>query len=50
MIYQEIRRKRGTRRGFFQDILSLTKYFLFESWQHLIEFMLGDAPVFADSC
>ena len=48
--YQEIRCKRGTRRGFFQDILSLTKYFIFKSWQHLIEFMLGDAPVFADSC
>jgi hypothetical protein len=48
--YQEIRRKRGTRRGFFQDILSLTKYFLFDGWQHLIEFMLGDAPVFPDSC
>ena len=47
--YQEIRRKRGTRRGFFQDILSLTKYFLFKSWQHLIEFMLDDAPVFPDS-
>ena len=47
--YQEIRRKRGTRRGFFQDILSLTKYFVFESWQHLIEFMLDDAPVFANS-
>jgi hypothetical protein len=48
--YQEIRRKRGTRRGFFQDILSLTKYFVFKSWQHLIEFMLDDAPVFPDSC
>jgi hypothetical protein len=48
--YQEIRHKRGTRRGFFQDILSLTKYFLFKSWQHLIEFMLSDAPLFADSC
>ena len=47
--YQEIRRKRGTRRGFFQDILSLTKYFIFKSWEHLIEFMLGDAPVFPDS-
>jgi hypothetical protein len=48
--YQEIHRKRGTRRGFFQDILSLTKYFLFDSWQHLIEFMLGDTPVAPDSC
>jgi prenyltransferase beta subunit len=47
--YQEIRRKRGSRRGFFQDIISLTKYFIFKSWQHLIEFMLDDAPVFADS-
>lgn len=48
--YQQIRRKRGTRRGFFQDILSLTKYFVFDSWQHLIDFMLDDAPVFANSC
>ena len=38
--YQQIRQKRGTRKGFFQDILSLTKYLLFDSWQSLIEFML----------
>ena len=48
--YQEIRRKRGTRKGFFQDIVSLTKYFIFDSWEHLIDFMLSDTPVFADSC
>ena len=30
--YQQIRQKRGTRKGFFQDILSLTKFFLFNSW------------------
>ena len=47
--YQKIRRKRGTRKGFFQDILSLTKYILFEGWQHLIDFMLDDAPVIANS-
>lgn len=41
--YQRIRQKRGTRKGFFQDVLSLTKYFLFNSWQHLIDFMLSDA-------
>lgn len=41
--YQQIRQQRGTRKGFFQDILSLTKYLLFESWQHLIEFMLADS-------
>lgn len=44
--YQQIRQKRGTRKGFFQDILSLTKYFLFDSWQALIEFMLyGSMPI-----
>lgn len=42
--YQQIRQKRGTRKGFFQDILSLTKYVLFDSWQSLIEFMLYGAP------
>ena len=41
--YQQIRQKRGTRKGFFQDVLSLTKYFLFDSWQHLIDFMLSDS-------
>jgi hypothetical protein len=42
--YQQIRQKRGTRKGFFQDIISLTKYFLFESWQSLIDFMLYGSP------
>ena len=41
--YQKIRQQRGTRKGVFQDILSLTKYLLFESWQHLIDFMLSDS-------
>jgi hypothetical protein len=41
--YQQIRLQRGTRKGFFQDILTLTKYLLFSSWQHLIDFMLADA-------
>lgn len=40
--YAQIRQQRGTRKGFFQDILTLTKYFLFQSWQHLIDFMLSD--------
>jgi hypothetical protein len=38
--YLKIRKKRVTRKGFFQDILSITKYFLFDSWQLLIDFML----------
>ncbi|NJN92146.1 MAG: ISNCY family transposase [Leptolyngbyaceae cyanobacterium CSU_1_3] len=42
--YQQIRLKRGTRKGFFQDILALTKYLWFESWQHLLDFMLSDSP------
>jgi hypothetical protein len=41
--YQQIRLQRGTRKGFCQDILSLTKYLLFDSWQHLIDFMLSDS-------
>ena len=41
--YQRIREKRGTRKGFFQDIQTLTKYLLFDSWQHLIDFMLDDS-------
>jgi hypothetical protein len=41
--YQQIRLQRGTRKAFFQDILSLTKYLLFDSWQHLIDFMLNDS-------
>ena len=40
--YQQIRQLRGTRQGFFQDIRALTRYFLFDSWQHLIDFMLDD--------
>jgi hypothetical protein len=29
--YQSARRRRGTRKGFFRDLVSLTKYLLFES-------------------
>jgi hypothetical protein len=42
--YQRIRQKRGTRKGFFQDLVSLTKYLLFKSWQSLIDFMLHGSP------
>ena len=40
--YQRIRQQRGTRKGFFQDIQTLTKYLLFDSWQYLIDFMLDE--------
>ena len=46
--YQSARRQRGTRKGFFQDLVSLTKYLLFESWEHLLDFLLDEAtPQFA---
>ncbi|MEO0518796.1 MAG: ISNCY family transposase, partial [Cyanobacteria bacterium P01_A01_bin.116] len=38
--YQRIRAQRRTRKGFFQDILALTKYLWFDSWQALLAFML----------
>lgn len=41
--YQRIRQQRGTRKGFFQDLQTLTKYLLFDSWQHLIDFMLDES-------
>jgi hypothetical protein len=43
--YQRARQQRGTRKGFFQDLLSLTKYLLFECWSHLLDFILdGSRP------
>ena len=47
--YQQIRQRRGTRKGFFQDILALTKYLWFENWTDLIEFMLEDKKTSAKS-
>ncbi|MEM6352443.1 MAG: ISNCY family transposase [Cyanobacteria bacterium P01_D01_bin.14] len=41
-LYQQMRQRRGTRKGFFQDILALTKYLWFESWTTLLEFRLDD--------
>ena len=41
--YQKIRVQRGTRKWFFQDILSLNKYLFFESWHHLLDFMRDDS-------
>jgi hypothetical protein len=40
--YQQIRQIRGTRKGFFQDILALTHYLWFESWTALLNFMLDE--------
>ena len=43
--YQQLRQQIGTRKGFFRDMLALTKYTWFESWETLVEFMLDqDVP------
>ncbi|MEA5621174.1 hypothetical protein VB711_25555 [Cronbergia sp. UHCC 0137] len=41
--YQRVRFQRGTRKGFFQDVICLTKYLLFDNWYHLLNFMLDDS-------
>jgi len=43
--YQRIRQKRRTRQGFFNDVKALTQYFIFDSWDHLVLFMLGEADL-----
>lgn len=40
--YQQIRSVLGTRKRFFNDLRTLTTYFVFDSWRHLISFMLGE--------
>ncbi|MHC5824611.1 MAG: ISNCY family transposase, partial [Nostoc sp.] len=40
--YQQIRSLLGTRKRFFSDLRTLTTYFIFNSWRHLISFMLDE--------
>jgi hypothetical protein len=40
--YQQIRSLLGTRKRFFRDLRTLTTYFVFDSWRHLISFMLDE--------
>jgi hypothetical protein len=40
--YQKIRQLLGIRKRFFNDLRTLTTYFVFDSWQHLISFMLNE--------
>lgn len=37
--YLEIRQELGTRRTFFNDLRALTRYLVFDSWDHLFRFM-----------
>jgi hypothetical protein len=38
-IYQQVRQDLGTRQTFFNDLRTLTRYLLFDSWHHLLSFM-----------
>jgi hypothetical protein len=38
--YQRVRAALGARQTFFNDIRTLTRYFVFDSWDHLLHFML----------
>lgn len=40
--YQRFRQLIGTRKRFFADLRTLTTYFVFESWHHLLSFMLDE--------
>jgi hypothetical protein len=40
--YQKIRLLLGTRKRFFQDLRTLTTYFVFDSWRNLLSFMLDE--------
>ena len=40
--YQQVRLLLGTRKRFFNDLRTLTTYFVFDSWRHLISFMLDE--------
>lgn len=42
LCYQQIRSLLGTRKRFFNDLRTLTTYFVFDSWRHLISFMLDE--------
>jgi hypothetical protein len=38
--YKLLRKALGARQTFFNDIRTLTRYFVFESWDHLLSFMI----------
>ncbi len=43
--YQLLRATLGAREAFFNDIRTLTRYFVFSSWDHLLTFMLQQLEV-----
>jgi hypothetical protein len=43
--YRAIRQKLSARKTFFHDFITLTKYFFFESWSHLMAFMVKQLEI-----
>ena len=43
--YQLLRTTLGTRQTFFNDIRTLTRYFVFDSWDHLLRFMMQQLEI-----
>jgi hypothetical protein len=38
--YQSVRAELATRKTFFDDLRALTRYWFFESWEHMLDFMV----------
>jgi hypothetical protein len=47
--YHLLRQKLATRQTFFNDIRALTRYLYFNSWQHLLEFMIQQLELEPDT-
>jgi hypothetical protein len=43
--YQKLRRALATRVTFFNDIRALTRYLIFDNWEHLLDFMLNQLEI-----
>jgi hypothetical protein len=43
--YRAIRHKLSARKTFFHDFTTLTKYFFFQSWSHLMAFMVEQLEI-----
>jgi hypothetical protein len=47
--YRLLRQELATRQTFFNDIRALTRYLYFDSWQHLLEFMIQQLDLNPDT-
>ena len=44
-VYRLVREELGRRDTFFNDVRALTRYLIFDSWNHLLEFMYGQLEI-----